>query len=60
MSKTGFRFRALRLGATALIVAVPAAMAYEAFQGPTELIQYDPAKAYTGYTLFSPFRGQNT
>ena len=34
--------------------------AYEAFQGPTELIQYDPARAYNGYTLFSPFRGQNT
>ena len=34
--------------------------AYEAFQGPTELIQYDPAKAYKGYTLFSPFRGKNT
>ena len=34
--------------------------AYEAFQGPTELIQYDPAKASPGYTLFSPFRGQNT
>ena len=36
------------------------AHAYEAFQGPTELIQYDPAKASNGYTLFSPFRGQNT
>jgi hypothetical protein len=34
--------------------------AYEAFQGSTELIQYDPAKAYNGYTLFSPFRGDNT
>jgi hypothetical protein len=31
---------------------------YEAFQGPTELIQYDPAKAFNGYTLFSPFRGK--
>ena len=36
------------------------AMAYEVFQGPTELIQYDPAKASPGYTLFSPFRGRNT
>ena len=45
---------------TALIAGVPAALAYEAFQGPTELIQYDPARAYNGYTLFSPFRGQNT
>ena len=34
--------------------------AYEAFQGPTELIQYDPAKASPGYTIFSPFRGRNT
>ena len=33
---------------------------YEAFQGPTELIQYDPAKAFNGYTLFSPFRGKNS
>ncbi len=36
------------------------ASAYESFQGPTELIQYDPAKAFESYTLFSPFRGQNT
>ena len=35
-------------------------MSYEAFQGPTELIQYDYAKAYNGYTLFSPFMGSNT
>ena len=34
--------------------------AYESFQGPTELIQYDPAKAFESYTLFSPFRGENT
>ena len=34
--------------------------AYEVFQGPTELIQYDPAKAASGYTIFSPFRGKNT
>jgi len=34
--------------------------AYETFQGPSELIQYDPAKASPGYTLFSPFRGKNT
>ncbi|HEY5622856.1 MAG TPA: aryl-sulfate sulfotransferase [Gammaproteobacteria bacterium] len=36
------------------------ARAYEVFQGPTELIQYDPARAGDGYTLFSPFRGSNT
>ena len=40
--------------------AAAAVHAYEAFRGPTELIQYDPAKASPGYTMFSPFRGQNT
>jgi hypothetical protein len=29
--------------------------AYEAFQGPTEVRQYNEAKAYNGYTLFCPF-----
>jgi hypothetical protein len=38
-----------------LAVAASSAYAYEAFQGPTELHQYDPLKAYNGYTLFSPF-----
>ena len=33
---------------------------YEAFQGPTELIQHDPARAHAGYTLFTPMRGRNT
>jgi hypothetical protein len=28
---------------------------YEAFQGPTEVLQYDETKAYNGYTLFCPF-----
>ena len=36
------------------------AIAYAVFQVPTELIQYDPAKASPGYTMFSPFRGRNT
>ena len=36
-----------------------ATSAYEAFQGPTELIQYDPARAYEGYTLFTPSLGRN-
>jgi hypothetical protein len=36
-----------------------ATSAYEAFQGPTELIQYDPARAYDGYTLFTPSLGRN-
>ncbi|OUU78800.1 MAG: hypothetical protein CBC38_06715 [Gammaproteobacteria bacterium TMED78] len=34
--------------------------AYEAFQGPTELLHHDPSKAFQGYTIFSPFRGKNT
>jgi hypothetical protein len=38
-----------------LAMAASSAFAYEAFQGPTELHQYDPLKAYNGYTLFSPF-----
>ncbi len=37
-----------------------AVSAYEVSQGPTELIQYDPARAYDGYTLFSPMLGRNT
>ena len=53
-----------RLGRLGLVAAAAGlggwAMAYAVFQGPTELIQYDPAKASPGYTLFSPFRGQNT
>lgn len=36
-----------------------ATSAYEAFQGPTELIQFDPARAYEGYTLFTPSLGRN-
>ncbi len=43
-----------------IFVVTFGARAYEVFQGPTELIQYDPAKAASGYTIFSPFRGQNT
>ena len=60
MAHTGSRLRAGWIGASALAITVPAALAYEAFQGPTELIQYDPARAYNGYNLFSPFRGKNT
>jgi hypothetical protein len=43
-----------------LILTLISTMAYEAFQGPTELIQYDQSKAFHGYTLFSPFRGKHT
>ncbi len=48
------------LTAALILAATFGARAYEVFQGPTELIQYDPAKAASGYTIFSPFRGQNT
>ena len=47
-------FIALALGVF-LVMTVGSVYAYEAFQGPTELIQYNPTKAYNGYTLFSPF-----
>lgn len=46
--------------ALAVVGAAIGARAYEVLQGPTELIQHDPAKAFAGYTMFSPFRGQNT
>jgi hypothetical protein len=47
-------FIAIALG---ILLAMPvgSVYAYEAFQGPTELHQYDASKAYNGYTLFSPF-----
>ncbi len=32
---------------------------YEVFQGPTELIQYDPARAFEGYTMFGPISGES-
>ena len=43
-----------------VVCSVFTVYAYEAFQGPTELIQHNPSKAYQGYTIFSPFRGKNT
>jgi hypothetical protein len=41
-----------------LAVTVSSALAVESFIGPTELLQYQPDKAYNGYTLFTPFRQQ--
>jgi hypothetical protein len=32
---------------------------YEVFQGPTELIQYDPDQAFEGYTMFGPISGDS-
>ncbi|MFC1891985.1 aryl-sulfate sulfotransferase [Thermodesulfobacteriota bacterium] len=43
-----------------LVFHLISSFAYEAFQGPSELIQYDPSKAFKGYTLFSPFRSNHT
>ena len=47
----------LLIVAVAMLVALPlsSVLAYEAFIGPTEVVQYDADKAYNGYTLFSPF-----
>ena len=54
----------LNLGFLLLLLLMTAALspahAYEAFQGPTQVIQYDATKAFNGYTLFSPFMGRNT
>ncbi len=46
-------------GAAVGLIAGTAAT-YEAFQGPTELIYHDPARAYEGYTMFTPMLGRNT
>ncbi len=44
----------------AVVAAVSATTwGYEVFQGPTELIQYDPARASEGYTMFGPQSDQN-
>ena len=37
-----------------LIATLSSVHAYEAFHGPNELIYYDKAEAFNGYTLFSP------
>lgn len=37
-----------------LITAIGSIYAYQALQGPTGVIQYNPSKAYNGYTLFAP------
>ena len=55
------RFKLICLLLMFFIAVTPVPVqAYEAFQGPSEVIQYDPDKAFNGYTLFSPFRGKNT
>jgi len=44
---------------TTLTGVTATTLAYEVSQGPTELIQYDPERAYEGYTLFTPMMGRN-
>ncbi len=41
-----------------LVVIVNTASAYEASRGPTELVHWDPQKAYSGYTMVKPQRVQ--
>ena len=41
-----------KIGAILLLLAVASGRAYEAFQGPTELLYWDTAKTCDGYTLF--------
>jgi hypothetical protein len=47
-------FIALALGIF-LVMTVGSVYAVEVFEAKTELRQYNPDKAYNGYTLFSPF-----
>ncbi len=44
---------------TAVAAISAAAWGYEVFQGPTELIQYDPERAFEGYTMFGPISGDS-
>ena len=41
-----------------LVVLAGGASAYEASRGPTELVHWDPHKAYSGYTMVKPQRVQ--
>ena len=46
--------------AISILVPIFALNAYEALRGPTELLYYDKAKAYKGYTLFGASRSVYT
>ncbi|MYF70297.1 MAG: hypothetical protein F4181_10200 [Proteobacteria bacterium] len=50
----------MAVGMLAGVLMSGLAEAYEAFQGPTELIYHDAQRAYRGYTMFTPSRGRNT
>ena len=41
--------------AASFVVTMGSVSAYESFHGPTELIYSAPAKAASGYLLFSPY-----
>jgi len=45
---------------TFILTFLGLAMAYEALNGPTGVLKYDKAKAYDGYTLFSPSNNSKT
>jgi len=52
-----FLFYAILLFATLFFCS---AEAYEALNGPSQLIKYNASKAYEGYTLFSSMGGDKT
>ena len=43
-----------------LTITLVSAYAYETLQGPTEVVFYNPSKAFNGYTLFTPFQTKKT
>ena len=43
-----------------LFLSFSSAGAYEAINGPTQLIQYNASKAYEGYTLMTPMRSDKS
>ena len=48
--------RSLLLAGAVLVAST--VFSYEVFQGPTELIHHDPARAFAGYTMFGPISGE--
>ena len=49
-----FRLTSLATALLSLFMLSAPASAYEAITGPLGLLAYDKAKAYDGYTLFTP------
>ncbi|MFO7715720.1 hypothetical protein, partial [Desulfosarcina sp.] len=41
--------------AALLLLPLTPAFAIDIFRTPTEMIQWDPDRAFNGYTIFSPF-----